>query len=60
MSDDQGPLGSGKSKKRDDEEQEGHQPEEQMEQEPDQAGKDDVKGRWIVEPGRHFPGRRRN
>ena len=36
----QGPSGPGNIEKRDDKEDEGHQPEETMEQDPDQAGKD--------------------
>ena len=37
MNDEQGPSGSGKNEKRDDKEEEERQPEEAMEQEPDQA-----------------------
>ena len=43
VSEEQGPSGSGKSKERDDEEQEGHQPEKLMEHDHHQAGKLDDK-----------------
>ena len=43
MSEEQGPPGSGRGKERDDEEQEGCQPEKLIEHDHDQAGKDDNK-----------------
>ena len=43
MSVEQGPSGSSKSKERADEEQERRQPKEPIEQDPDQAGKDEDK-----------------